>query len=427
MKKNKIAMTIKLGLLMACVVLVAFAGGIFDGFFSPASKDKGVTISQEEYALLQKYAKMEEVFQYVEAYYYQEPNREQMMELAIQGMLAGLEDPYTFYYNNEAWKALWEDDEGKYAGIGIQILGDFRDGSVTVTRLFKGSPAADVGLHKGDLLIRVEELGVDAFTMQEAVDIMRGTPGEMVEIEVDRKGEKITFNVPRAEITVNWTDHKMLPDNVGYIALYEFSGDCTEKIEIALEELIAKGATSLILDLRDNHGGWVDDAIGIADFFVDRQELFYRQGRDGSKVRAYTEDGKIDLPLVVLVNESSASASEIVSGGLQEQKRATVVGQTTYGKGVVQAVVPLMGNDDGIQLTTEEYFFPSGTKVHEVGVTPDIFVTMPEEMMNVYLETGDLSDPQVQKALETAVALREGTPLPTSEPMTVETTENIKE
>lgn len=390
--------------LLTLVTFTANAAGLLD-FLKPRET---VTITVDEYNRLKQYEKLDMVMQYVEAWYYQEPDTEAMMENAIQGLLYGLEDPYTFYYAPEDWTAMWEDDEGEYAGIGLNLLGSYLDYTVTIIRVFNDTPAQRAGVRKGDMLVRVEDVEVNAYSMQEAVDIMRGKVGEEVEIEVLRNGEYLTFRMPRDIIHVNRVESCMLEENVGYIALYEFAGDCQAEFGAALEKLQQQGARALVVDLRDNPGGWVDGAVEIADLFMDQGMLAYSLDRYGTKDPMQTKDGKTEMPLVFLVNENSASASEILAGGLRDQGLATLVGAKTFGKGVIQSVIPLDGYDseksaDGFQMTIAQYYFPSGQAVHKIGIEPDVAVEMPEELAGQYFELGDMTDPQLVAAWAEAV------------------------
>ena len=255
--------------------------------------------------------------------------------------------------------------------------------------------------------MRVADVEVDVYTMQEAVNIMRGAVGEAVEIEVYRDGEYLTFSVPRAVIHVNRIEYAMLDEQVGYIMLYQFAGESQAEFAQALSALRGQGAQALIVDLRDNGGGWVDAAVDIADLFLPKnQVLVYAQNRQGEKESLKTRlDACDDIPLVFLVNGSSASASEILAGGLQDLNRAALVGEKTFGKGVMQVVIPLEGDEDGFQLTYAQYFLPSGAAVHKVGLTPDVEIIMPEELAKTLFPLGDLSDPQLAKALEIARGL----------------------
>ena len=366
-----------------------------------------VTITSEEYERLSQYAKLDEVMQYIQAYYYKEPDTDAMLDMAVQGLLAGLGDSYSFYYDAEAWSDLWSDEEGEYTGIGIQLLGDYRDYSVTITRVFRDTPAEEAGLRKGDVLVRVADIEVNTETMQSAVNLMRGLVGETVEVEVYRDGEYLTFNILRAPIHMSYIDYAMLDNNVGYVIIYQFSTDSlVEDFNAAVDALEAQGATSLILDLRDNPGGWVDDAVSVADRFLDNQLVVYSKTRTDDYTDArYTSSGADEIPLVVLVNENSASSSEILSGCLQDHKRATIVGTTTFGKGIMQQVVQLSDGETGFQFTYCEYYTPNGNAVHGIGITPDVISEMPESMEYSQFDVGDMDDVQLQAAWNVAVGL----------------------
>ena len=286
--------------------------------------------------------------------------------------------------------------------MGLELLGNAETNIVTITRVFRDTPAERAGVHKGDILVRVEDIEVNAYTMQNAVNVMRGTLNEEVEVEVKRGDEYITFRMPRATIVINRVEYTMLEDGVGYIMLYQFAGESEKEFAAALEDLRSQGAQSLIVDLRDNGGGWVSAAIDIADLFLDDGLLVYSQDRYGTKDEYKTKDGKDEIPLVFLVNGNSASASEILSGGLQDLGRATLVGTQTFGKGIIQTVIPLNNNTEGFQMTYAQYFLPSGKAVHKQGITPDVIAEMPQELANQLFPLGDLSDPQLKTAWETA-------------------------
>lgn len=396
MKKRLLVILLVCALLAGC--LAAFSAS------AETKRRSTVTIDKSEYDRLKRYEKLDEVLQYIEAYYYKEPDIDAMLDGAIQGLLAGLDDPYTFYYDEENWKSMWEEEEGEYTGIGVQLLGDYKDQTVKITRVFRDTPAQEVGIRKNDLLIRVEDIEVNWETMQAAVNTMRGEVGGTVQVEVLRGEEHIVFDITRAAIHVNNVDYTMLKENVGYIALYQFSTDAlVNDFTKAMDELEAQGATSIILDLRDNPGGWVEDAVTVADRFLDKKLVVYCNTREEKHVdERYTKRGADEIPLVVLVNENSASSSEILSCALQDYGRASIVGTQTFGKGIMQYVLNLSDNITGMQLTYCEYFSPNGHSVHEVGITPDIVVEMPEEMEYASFDLGDMSDPQLNAAWEEA-------------------------
>lgn len=389
-------------LLTGCALLPTTISDLATGM------DDTVTISRAEYERLQRYAELDEIWQIVEQYYYQEPDTQAMLDGAEMGLLYGLGDPYTYYYTPDQYAQLWADDEGEYAGIGIQIMGDYATGLCTISRVFLDSPALDAGLRKGDVLTRVEDIDVVTTTLQDAVNIMRGEPGTPVNVQVQRGDQLLDFVVDRAVVHVNWVNSYMLDGDVGYISLYEFSGDCSPSFAVHLDNLMSQGAKALVIDLRDNPGGWVDDAQKVADMFLEEGNVASLVYRDGTtELYTTTTDGKENpIPLVVLVNEYSASASEILAGALQDRGRATIVGTQTFGKGVVQYVLPVGTRGAGMQLTVAQYYTPNGNEVHKVGITPDIEATLPEGDTTMY-DIGDLDDAQLKKAYEVALDLIE--------------------
>ena len=389
-------------LLTGCALLPTTISDLATGM------DDTVTISRAEYERLQRYAELDEIWQIVEQYYYQEPDTQAMLDGAEMGLLYGLGDPYTYYYTPDQYAQLWADDEGEYAGIGIQIMGNYATGLCTISRVFLDSPALDAGLRKGDVLTRVEDIDVVTTTLQDAVNIMRGEPGTPVNVQVQRGDQLLDFVVDRAVVHVNWVNSCMLDGDVGYISLYEFSGDCSPSFAVHLDNLMSQGAKALVIDLRDNPGGWVDDAQKVADMFLEEGNVASLVYRDGTtELYTTTTDGKENpSPLVVLVNEYSASASEILAGALQDRGRATIVGTQTFGKGVVQYVLPVGTRGAGMQLTVAQYYTPNGNEVHKVGITPDIEATLPEGDTTMY-DIGDLDDAQLKKAYEVALDLIE--------------------
>ena len=391
-------------LIILALTLMMTLPGLAHANWLDTLRGNTVTIPKEEYDRLKQYEKLDEVKEYVDTYFYKEPDQQKMLDGAIQGLLSGLEDGYSFYYPEDAWTSMLEDDSGKYAGIGVQMLGDYEDSSVTIVRVFRNTPAEEAGLKKGDVFLTVEDVQVTTATMQDAVDIMRGVPGEKVHIEIVRNGEVIPFDLIKAEIVVNRVEYAMLDDQVGYILLFEFAGDSAEAFRIAYDDLKAVGMRSLILDLRDNPGGWVADAQVIADMFLDDELLYYTMDRFEAKSEYRTSKGAENMPLTILLNENSASSSEILAGGLQDHERASLVGTKSFGKGIIQYVISLDDNKTGFQFTYAQYFTPLGNKVHEEGITPDTIVEMPEELMDKFFDTGDLSDPQLMTAYQVALA-----------------------
>ena len=365
---------------------------------TPVADDDTVTISREQYERYQQFDTLLELMDMVEYGYFEEYDVQDMLDGAANGLLLGLGDPYTFYYTPEEYAELWEEDEGEYAGVGIQISTSYLTGLCTVSRVFDNGPAREAGIQKGDILYMVEDLYVNSSTINDAVDIMRGTPGTDAKVVILRGTEEMEFTLTRAQITVNRIESTMLTDEIGYIFLYEFAGDCGQRFQESVADLAARGAKGLIIDLRDNPGGWVDDAETIGDIFLDKGTLCYLQYKDGSREYYRTKDGKTEMDLVILMNENSASSSEILAGALKDRADATIVGVQSYGKGIVQTVVP-MSDGAGMQMTIAQYYTPKGNAVHKVGITPDVEVPLPQGDNGMY-DFADLNDPQLSKALE---------------------------
>ena len=355
---------------------------------------------KNQYERLSKFSELADLYDIAEDYFYWEPDDGKMLEYAAKGLMAGLDDPYSFYYSSEEFEQLWEDDEGNYVGIGVMIQSD----TCTISRVFKGGPAEEAGVLRGDVLYRVgEDLYVTAETLSEAISIMRGEPGTFVDVTFLRDGEEITYTIQRREVVVNQIESVMLDDKVGYIAMYQFAGEAEKEFEEALNSVVSQGAESLIIDLRDNGGGWVEQARYIGDLFMDKGELCYLVYRDGTEDHLYrTYDGKTDILITVLVNENTASSSEILTGALRDCANATVVGTKSFGKGIVQSVDTVGNNGAGYQITIAEYFTPKGHKVHKLGIEPDVVVELPEGDNGSY-DFADLEhDVQLIKALEVA-------------------------
>ena len=273
----------------------------------------------------------------------------------------------------------------------------------TISRVFKGGPAEEAGVQRGDILYRVgEDLYVTANNLQDAVDIMRGVPDTDVDVTFLRGDEQITYTITRRQVTVNQVEGKMIDGNIGYIAMYEFAGDSDIEFEKELNKLLQEGAEGIIIDLRDNPGGWVNQARDIADLFMDKGEICYLQYRDGivHENEYLTKDGKADVKLVILINENSASSSEILTGALRDCAGAVTVGVKSYGKGIIQGVYPVGANGAGFQMTIAQYFTPNGSAVHKIGITPDYEVPLPEGDNGMY-DFADLNrDVQLIKAVE---------------------------
>ena len=369
---------------------------------SAETKEDKVTISREEYDKYRQFAELFSIYDAANAYFYQETDPEKMKEYAIKGMMAGLDDPYSFYYNPKEFADMWEDDEGNYVGIGVLIQANMETQKCSIVRVFKDGPAEKAGVQRGDILYKVgDDLIVTANNLQEAVDIMRGIPDTDVEVTFIRGEEEITYTITRKPVNVNQVESKMIVPSIGYIMMYQFAGQGDKEFEESLNDLLAQGAKGIIIDLRDNPGGWVDQARAIADLFMDRGELCYLKYRDREEHGEYlTKDGKVDVELVILINENSASSSEILTGALRDCAGAVTVGVKSFGKGIIQGVYGVGDNGAGYQMTIAQYYTPGGQAVHKIGIEPDYEVPLPEGDNGMY-DFADLEhDIQLRKAVE---------------------------
>lgn len=381
------------------VALCASAGA---SAMLPMFKQQGnVTISREEYNRLRQYEKLDMLLQLVQMYYYEDVDPQEMLESAAYGLIAGVGDVYSTYYSKEDMDAFNEETEGEYAGIGCQLLADPTDQLITITRVFKGSPAEEVGMRAGDKIVYVNDIYYSAYEMDAAVDVMRGTPGESVKVTVMRGLETIDFDITRKVVNINYVEHQILDGNIGYVMVYDFLGDAVEGFKNALESFKSAGVCAMIIDLRNNGGGLLDASVAMADMILPEGTVVSMRDKLGNEEVFAIDNEYYDVPMVVLVNEYSASASEILAGAIRDRGEGTLVGMTTFGKGVVQSVVDFP-DGSGLKVTTARYFTPSGECIHEIGITPHVPIELDEEVVTLY-GINNLphdQDAQLQKAIE---------------------------
>lgn len=326
---------------------------------------------------------------------------EKLLEAAIDGMVKATGDEYTVYLNKAKYKELMQHFDASYSGIGVYVE-DKVDGDVnyvTVVAPMKGTPGEKAGLSPGDRILEVDGKNVVGVTTTEAVKLIKGPKGTTVSLKVDRSGRKLTFSIVREDIAYPTLESKMLPDQIGYIRLYTFNEKIGERTKKAYDDLIRQGARGMILDLRQNPGGLLPEAVGVAQVFVPKGPVVHIVYPDGTKKteESRSEGGKV--PLVVLVDEYSASASEIVAGAVKDRKAGTLVGTRTFGKGSVQSVIDLKGGG-GLKLTTAKYLTPNEVSINKVGVTPDVVVGMPKTDRKDQPPMDSPENSQLKKAME---------------------------
>ena len=336
----------------------------------------------------------------IDEYYLGDVDEEKLEEGAIKGYIEGLEDPYTEYISKEEMQEYMQDTMGNYVGIGIYMVLDSETGKITVLAPMKGSPAEEAGLKSGDIILEVDGKTYTEDEMSIMSNKIKGEEGTKVKLKILRGTETLEFEIERKNIKVNPVEGKVLENNIGYIQFSSFDETTAEDFKAKYQELESKGIKSLIIDLRNNGGGLVDQATDIADLVIEKgKDLLYEVNKDGQEQVVKSElDPIINMPIVILVNENTASASEILAGALKDYEKATIVGTTTYGKGVIQQILTL-NDGSGLKITTEEYQTPNHNKIHEVGIEPNVKVELPEELQEQVTIPED-KDTQLQKAIE---------------------------
>lgn len=336
----------------------------------------------------------------LEKKYMGEINDEELIEGAIKGYIDALGDPYTTYYTKKEMKEIMDETNGNYVGIGIYMTINTEKNAILIIKPIENSPAEKAGLQTGDIITKVDDVEYTGTQLEEASNKIRGEEGTEVKLEIYRDGELKTFNVKRQKVLISHITAKVLSNDIGYIAISDFEGGCAEEFERKYKELENKGIKKLIIDIRNNGGGIVDESLDIADMIVEKEaNLLITKDKNGKEeITKAKKTPIINMPIVVLTNEYSASASEILAAALSENNKATLVGTKTYGKGIIQELHQL-SDGSGLKITTNEYFTPKYNAIHKIGIYPDVEVKLSEEVKKQpILEEKD--DNQIQKAIE---------------------------
>lgn len=330
--------------------------------------------------------------------YYKELDEDQLIEGAIKGMFESIGDPYTQYMGAKEFGDLMTSTKGTYGGIGV-IVTPGEDGYVTVVSPIEDTPGERAGLIPGDKIIAVNGESISGDKLDYAVSLMKGDPQSEVKLTILREDKKETFEVAivREEVRLKTVKSEVLQNDIGYLRITMFDEKTADDFKTHLKDLKAKNIKGLILDLRNNPGGLLDECVEIADEILGEQVIVYTEDRNGNRKVEKSDKRQLEMPLAVLVNKGSASASEILSGAIKDGGQGTIIGTTTFGKGLVQQVRPL-ADGTGFKYTISEYFTPNGTNIHGTGVVPDIVVELPEESENQGAEKQE--DVQLNKAIE---------------------------
>lgn len=336
----------------------------------------------------------------LEKKYLGEINDEDLIDGAIKGYVAALGDPYTVYYTKEEMEEIMQETNGNYVGIGIYMTLNQETNTIEVIKPMENSPAEEAGILQGDIITKVDGESYTGEQMEEASNKIKGEAGTTVKLEILRNGEIMEFEITRAKVLISHITTKVLENNIGYIAVSDFDGGCADEFETKYKQLEEQGITKLIIDIRNNGGGIVDEAIEILELMTDKgSTLLITADKSGEEeITKSKENPIINMPTVVLMNEYSASASEILAGALKDNEKAILVGTTTYGKGVIQELHQLT-DGSGLKITTNEYFTPNHNTINEIGIQPDVEVHLPDDA-KVTLNLQDSDDTQLQKAID---------------------------
>ena len=402
-------------MLVALTSTVIFVGGFIVGHYtaSPVTEldalagltgDSGSAATPAELRTL--FAPFWESWNLVHAEYVDQPlDNTKLMQGALAGMMAALGDQHSSYIPPDQYTLISADQSGQFEGIGAYVEGV--DGvGLRIVSPFPGSPAEAAGLLPGDMIVAVDGTDVTGLTEPEAVGLVRGPAGSTVKLDIQRTGdsgaaEALSFDVVRARITVASVESKLLDNNIAYVKINDFGERTSQELEDTLRTLLADNPAGLVLDLRGNPGGFLDTAIEVASQFLPRGTLVMKeQFGDGREIEYDAQSGGLatDIPLVVLINQGSASASEIVAGAIQDQTRGTIVGETSFGKGSVQNWHQLRGDNGAVRVTIARWYTPDGRTIHEQGITPDVTVPLTEDDHAAGL------DPQLDAAVEQLLA-----------------------
>ena len=343
--------------------------------------------------------KTKEIETLINQYYLDEIDEQQIEDTMYTGLVAGLDDPYSVYYTEEELQTMEESTSGEYSGIGATLTQNPDTKEMSVVSCFENTPAEEAGLLPGDIIVGWNGSSVEGMELSELVSKIKTDPDEHLTLEIERDGDTMEVELTRREVEIPTVESEMLHDQIGYIKLLEFDEVTAEQFRAVLDQLEEQGMEKLIIDVRDNPGGVLQTVCDMLDELLPEGLIVYTEDKDGNK-KEYTSDEthQFTKPLAVLTNENSASASEIFAGAIQDYSLGTIVGTTTFGKGIVQRIFYL-SDGTGVKLTVAKYYTPKGHDIHKKGITPDVEVELDENLKNKITISHD-EDNQLQKAIK---------------------------
>lgn len=379
----------------ALVLVIVTAFGTFVAANTVAiSLGNKVVITKDDYETVKDMEKLLSLKEYIKGYYVDGAEDNKLVEGAIKGMFQSLGDPYSVYMTKDEFKNFNESTKGSYGGIGV-IVTRSEDGYVTVVAPIEDTPGERAGLKTNDKIIKVDDKDVIGIDLEAAVTLMKGKKGTQVTLTVMRDGvkEPQEYKITREEIILKTVKSDMLENDIGYIRISMFDEDTGSEFKEALTKLEDESMKGLVLDLRQNPGGFIDQCVQVADELLDEGLIVYTEDKQKKREDYKSKNGKVDVPYVVLIDEGSASASEIVSGAIKDRKAGLLVGTKSFGKGLVQSIEQLK-DGSGMKLTTQKYYTPNGISINKIGIQPDIEVKplevrtdqKPEDVQDVQLD-----------------------------------------
>ena len=387
----------------ATVLITALLSSAATAVMIKGRAGDSIMMSAREYEEYRQFIALDEVADKIEEEFYAEvPSRDSLVAGAASGMLSTLNDQYARYYTAEEYEQYLSSVNGEYHGIGM-VIGQPDDVGAMVLEVYEESPAEGAGIRAGDVITHIGDRYAADMTLEDISSFIAAQSDKGVTLKLIRGGDTVEVTVYSEEITVKHVEHALFRENTGYIAISMFSGNCAEEFEEAVKDLQRRKCTSLVIDIRDNPGGSLDIVVSVADELLGKGMRIVSVGTEGSEdEEVYEAKGRpIGVPVAVLVNQNSASASEILAAAIQENGIGKVVGTKTFGKGIVQTTMPVESTGGWLKLTTDAYYTPKGNNIHGVGITPDIYAELPEEYRAMPIEQIEQEqDAQLWAALE---------------------------
>ena len=387
---------------VAAIFITAFVTAAVTTNLLNRERENEVVMTSEEYAEIRDLLVFNELFDKISnEYYYDPPTRGELITRALNGVVDSLDDPYAQYFTAEEYEKYLTNINGQYSGIGM-LVGQPTEKGAPVLDVYDDTPAAAGGVLPGDIITAVEGASVIGLELDDVAAAIDREIGETVTLTLMRGTQTFDVTLTCAEINIQHVSHKLFKERTGYIKITMFTGNCAEEFKEAVNDLKNRGMKSLVIDLRDNPGGSLSDVVSVADTLLGESTIVSVRGRLEAEGEVYTSNRKgVSVPIAVIVNENSASASEILAAAIRENGAGVVVGMTTFGKGIVQTTFHLSTNSGWIKLTTDGYYTPSGNSIHGKGVVPDIEVDLPDELKGIPLdEISQDDDAQLWAALD---------------------------